>query len=548
MHSSAPLSMPASIRRSFPLRFTAGFLTSCSLLGLMSCAGAGMGKPVSRPLQPLTLTADDITSNLAYAEQQLLKTENRLEETAHPRFTPTDYQGGQWLTVGTNDWRAGFFNGSEWFMFEVFGQNANDWRQKAELRTRAFSAEMSRPQSHDIGFKAINTYGQALRLTGVEEFRPKIFEAANTLGNRFMPEHGVTRSWEDTNGDLRVIIDNMMNLEVFFLAADLTSNTEDRDRWLKMAVSHAVTTEKNHIRDSSDPNVDGSTCHVYFYNRGVCKTHQGIADSSTWTRGQAWAMYGFAMAYRYAKKWPQYAKEAELFLATAQRTSDLYLRRLNEVRNQDWVPLHDFDAAEGAPKDTSAAALAAAALIEISAIDKVDAEKRARYKTAAESMLATLCRPAGEKPYRSTAAPADLTQEPILLRATTSFATAGGGKKDIERGLSYADYYFLEALLRYQDTYGGKPRPPSVVKASTGVTGFDVTWTATRGAVSYTVKRAASAEGPFETIGTTSEPKFTDTTAPAGTVPHYVVTVTNQAQAESLASAVTTPAALAAAP
>jgi unsaturated chondroitin disaccharide hydrolase len=506
-----------------------------------------MGKP-ARPLQPLTLTAEDINSNLAYAEQQLLKTENRLEENVHPRFTPTDFQGGQWLTIDTKDWRAGFFNGSEWMMFEVFGDNANGWRQKAEARTRAFSAEMSRPQTHDIGFKALNTYAQALRLTGLEEFKPKIFEAANTLGNRFMPEHGVTKSWEDANGELRVIIDNMMNLEIFFLAADLTTNAEDRDRWLKMAVTHAVTSEKNHIRDSSDPNIDGSTCHVFFYNRGVCKTHQGIADSSTWTRGQAWAMYGYAMAYRYTKKWPQYAKEAELFLATAQRTSDLYLRRLAEPRNGDWIPLHDFDAEEGAPKDTSAAALAAAALIELSTIDKVESDKRGRYKVAAESMLATLSRPSGDKPYRTTASPEDVAQESILLRATTSFATAGGGKKDIERGLSYADYYFLEALLRFQDVYGGKPRAPGFVKAAKTAAGVDVTWSETRGAATYTVKRAASAAGPFETIGTTTEPKFTDTKAPAGQVLHYVVTATNHAQAESVASLVASPAAMASAP
>ncbi|HEY0711035.1 MAG TPA: hypothetical protein VGF45_00055, partial [Polyangia bacterium] len=278
------------------------------------------------------LVSTDIASNLLYVEQQVLKTENRLANNAHPRYTPVDYAGGQWSTSDKTDWRCGFFNGTEWLVYEALGDGVNGWRAKAEGRTRDFVTETTRAQTHDIGFKTVNTYGHAFRLTNLEEFRPKIFEGANTLGNRFLTQYGVTRSWEDTNGDVRVIIDNMMNLEVFFMAAELTSNTTDRDRWLSMAISHANKTEQNHIRDSVDPNVDGSTCHVFYYNQNVCRTWQGISDSSTWTRGQAWAMYGFTMAHRYAKRWPQYGADAALYLATAQRTSDLFLRRLAEAK------------------------------------------------------------------------------------------------------------------------------------------------------------------------------------------------------------------------
>ncbi|HET6283449.1 MAG TPA: fibronectin type III domain-containing protein [Polyangia bacterium] len=469
---------------------------------------------------------------MSYGEQQILKTENRLANNAHPNFTPTDFQGGQWGAGNNTDWRAGFFNGSEWIMYEWFGNNANGWLAKADGRTRDFSAEVSRPQTHDIGFKTIATYGLGFRLTNLEEFRPKVFAGANTLAARYSTQYGVTRSWDDTNGDFRVIIDNMMNLEVFFQAAQLTSNTADRDRWLNMAVTHAVNTERNHIRDSADPNVDGSTCHVYYYNLGVCHTGQGISDSSTWSRGQAWGLYGFTMAYQYARRYPQYATETALFLATAQRTTDLFLRRLAEPKNGDMVPLHDFDAAAGQPKDSSAAAIAASALVDLSRIPAVPVAKRAQYKAAAENILDRLRNTSGSNLYRSVATAGDLTKESILLRATTSY-NAPAGNQQVERSLSYADYFFLEALVRYQDTYGTTPRAPSFLSGVRSAGQVALTWTGTRGADIYTIKRADTLAGPFLAIGTSDAPSYTDTTVLPGFSYYYVVTATNLAPAES---------------
>jgi hypothetical protein len=515
-------------------------LTALPLAGLLSACAGPLDEPLSEPVTveqtQAALTIADIDGQLTFAQQQLLKAENRLGNTAHPRATGTDFAGGPWTTVNNQDWRSGFFVGSEWLMYENYGSNGNNWQSKADGRTRDFSSEVSRAQTHDIGFKTIMSYGNGFRLTNLEEFRPKIFAGANTLAARYLSQYGITQSWGTTvgSGDIRVIIDNMMNLEVLFLAAELTSNTADRDRWVGMAVSHAKKTEQNQVRDSADPNIDGSTCHVYFYNLNECHTHQGLSDSSTWARGQTWAMYGFTMAYEYTVKYPQYATEAALFLATAQRTSDLYLRRIAEARHGgEMVPLHDFDAPAGNPKDASAAAVAASAFIELSRLPAVPAAKRAEYKLAAERTLDDLRRASGTKPYRETSTASD-SKESVLLRATTTYKGAGNSANaDVERGLPYADHYFLEAMLRYKDSYGTAPKAPTFLAASSSNGTVSLTWKATRGADSYTVKRATASGGPYTAVGTATLPKYTDADVTAGSSYFYVVTATNLVPVES---------------
>jgi hypothetical protein len=506
-----------------------------ALLALVSLAGCRHA--TVRPDQGLArapLTIEVVDEDLAFAEQQVLKTENRLDPGAEPRFTGDNFAGGQWTTAARTDWRSGFFTGLEWLMFENFGAGAHDWRAMAGDRTLGFAEEVRRPQTHDIGFKTLGTYASAYRLTNRDELRAGIFAGANTLAARFLPQHGVTQSWGNQvgTGDLRVIIDNMMNVELFFVAAELTPEVADRDRWLNMAVSHARATARNHVRSSADPRVDGSTCHVYFYNLGVCRTHQGLADDSTWSRGQAWAMHGFTTSYEYARKYGQYQNEAALFLQTAQRTADLYLRRLAEPRNGDWIPLHDFDSPPGGPKDSSAAAVAASALLELSRLPAVAADKRADYRRAAEATLMDLSR-GGANPYRETAAPTDLTRETVLLRATTTYRGPGhAANVDVERGLIYADYYFVEALLRWKDLYGPAPKAPTFLRASAGPTGIALSWRPTRGAASYTVKRRA-AGGGYVPLHTTLEPSYVDSSAAPGAAFDYTVTATNQAAVES---------------
>jgi hypothetical protein len=495
-----------------------------ALLSLLGCRHAATVPDQGLSRAPLSIAIVD--EDLGFAAQQVQKAENRLDPGAEPRCTAANFAGGQWVTAARTDWRSGFFTGLEWLMFESAGAGGPDWRAIAGERTRGFADEVSRPQTHDIGFKTLGTYGNAYRLTNDDELRAKIIAGANTLAARFLPQHGVTQSWGNQvgQGDLRVIIDNMMNVELFFLAAELTSDAGDRDRWLGMGLSHARTTAKNHVR------TDGSTCHVYFYNLGACRTHQGLTDDSTWSRGQAWAMHGFTTSYEYARKYPQHQAEAALFLQTAQRTSDLYLRRLAEPKNGDWIPLHDFDSPAGGPKDSSAAAIAASALLELSRLPAVAATKRGEYRRAAEAMLLDLSRGGGAKPYRETSGAGDLGKETILLRATTTFRGPGHpSNTDVERGLIYADYYFVEALLRWKDLYGPSPKAPAFLTASAGPGGTTLTWRPTRGAAKYTIKRRAAAG--YVPVATVADSPYVD--ASPGAASDYVVTATNQVAVES---------------
>jgi unsaturated chondroitin disaccharide hydrolase len=511
---------------------------SLALLAVLTLQAAACHRQQVRPeaaLAPSGLTLAAIGEAFDFAAQQTWKTEQRLAPNAHPRFTASDFGGGTWVTAERTDWRSGFFTGLEWLMYERFGSSGHDFRAIAEERTADFGDEVSRPQTHDIGFKTLMTYGNGYRLTNNPAFVPKILAGASTLAARFLPQHGVTQSWGNTvgTGDLRVIVDNMMNLELLFVAAELTDDAADRQRWLDMAISHAKMTEKNQVRRSADPLIDGSTCHVYWYNLGVCRAHQGLVDGSTWSRGQAWAMHGFTTSYEHARRYPQHADDAALLLATAQRTSDLYLRRLAEPKHGDFVPLHDFDAVAGSPKDSSAAAVAASALLELSSLPAVPPDKRARYRAAAERMLDDLIHGGGAKPYRETAAATDAGKETVLLRATTTYRgnPTHRDNRDVERGLSYADYYFVEALLRHQDLYGSSPRAPGFLAAGPGAGAL--TWKATRGAARYTIKRGGAPGGPYTAVGTTTEASYLDAGTKPGAAAFYVVTATNQAGVES---------------
>jgi unsaturated chondroitin disaccharide hydrolase len=217
----------------------------------------------------------------------------------------------------------------------------------------------------------------------------------------------------------------MMNLELLFWAAKNGGNKNLYD----IAVKHAETTMKNHFR----PNF--STYHVLVYDtitgkviKGV--THQGYADSSMWARGQAWAIYGFTMAYRETQN-----KE---FLQTAINAANVYLKRLPT----DNIPYWDFDnpSIPNAPRDASAAAITASALLELSTLcdDSLIAKK---YLTAAKKMLTEL---ATDK-YLSRE-----KNHAFLLHSTGNKPS----DKDVDVPIIYSDYYFLEALLRLKKQSG----------------------------------------------------------------------------------------------
>ncbi len=343
-----------------------------------------------------------------------------LDDSVDADRIPRSVENGVLRAGPSTEWTSGFYPGMLWYLYEFTGDPA--YADAARRWTALVEPEKRNAGTHDMGFKVYNSFGNGLRLTNDPHYRDVVLESARTLMTRFDPTVGAIRSWDWGKWEFPVIIDNMMNLELLFAATRLTGDSTFYDA----AVQHARTTLANHFRD------DASSYHVVDYDTltGQAKrkmTHQGYNDASAWSRGQAWALYGFTMTYRETGD--------PAFLAQARRVADFILNhpRLPE----DGIPYWDFDAPAipKEPRDASAAAIMASALYELSGF--VGPDEAARYRSAADLMLASLASNA----YRAP----DGTPGPFLLTHSTGSMPGGF---EVDGPLIYADYYYLEALLR----------------------------------------------------------------------------------------------------
>lgn len=325
-------------------------------------------------------------------------------------------------TLWTSDykwWCSGFYPGSLWYVYEYTGDEK--YKDLALKYQAGLEPLRYRTDDHDIGFQLMCSYGNCFRITGDTSCVPVIVDGANSLATRFNPVVGCTKSWDTQKYAYSVIIDNMMNLELLFKALELGGPESLKD----VAVSHAYTTLKNHYRE------DKSTRHVLDYNPETGELAQvypgqGYSTESAWARGQAWGLYAFPMVYRFTHD-PQ-------ILDHAVAIAEYVIPRLPE----DCIPYWDFDSPEipNDVRDASAAAIMACGLIELSGY--VDAHKSKRYLAVAENMI------------RSLASDEYLAEEGqvygFLLKHSTGFKLRGS---EVDVPLTYADYYFLEALMRW---------------------------------------------------------------------------------------------------
>jgi hypothetical protein len=326
-----------------------------------------------------------------------------------------------WTTIGPTNWEGGFYPGALWQMFEQTGEAA--WQARAAAWTAGLEYRKDDTSTHDLGFVIGNSFGQGFRLTGDEAYLGVVLASARSLSSRFDPDVGAIRSWN--GGNFQVIIDSLMNLELLFLAArngGTSAAGGTSQQLLDMAVSHAAQVLAEHVRP------DGSTYHVVDYNPTTGAvldkyTRQGKSDESTWARGQAWAVYGFTMVYRETGD--------ARFLDAARRTADYFLANLPD----DFVPMADFQSpyTDLAHKDSSAAAIAAGGLVELSQLE-TDPARAARYRSGAANILDSLASPAY---FAATSSNAGL-----LLHGARNYPGEN-------RTYMFGDYYFLEALRRY---------------------------------------------------------------------------------------------------
>lgn len=330
------------------------------------------------------------------------------------------------------EWCGGFWPGILWYDYEFSQDSAV--RRQAEAYTETLAYLADRPAfDHDLGFLVFCSFGNGYRLTRNPRYKEVIVGTARQLAALYNPTVGTILSWprevEKQGWPHNTIMDNMMNLEMLFWA----SRNGGGDALRQLAVRHAETTMKYHFRP------DGSCYHVAVYDttdghfiKGV--THQGYADHSMWARGQSWAIYGYTVVYRETRD-PR-------FLAFARKVTDIYLKRLQQT-SDDWVPAWDFDAPGGAaaPKDASAACVTASALLELSTYVDSPSDAR-RYEQAACAMLASL-----HRNYQSG------KRNVAFLLHSTGHHPAGS---EIDASIIYADYYYIEALLRLQRKKAGK--------------------------------------------------------------------------------------------
>ena len=389
-----------------------------------------MAQKVQTAAQVPTL---DVDKQLQYCHKQVKRALAELQQkdgsydyTMEPRnILKGDKQKGWNCRKMDKDWCSGFWPGILWMDY----QNTKDEAVKktAEGYTESLKGIAYRPcHDHDIGFLMFCSYGKGYEVNHSPEYKKIILASADSLATLFNPIVGTILSWprmvEREHWPHNTIIDNMMNLDLMFWASKNGGNKLLYD----LAVTHAKTTMKNHFRP------DGSCYHVAVYDtingdliKGV--THQGYADNSMWARGQAWAIYGYTMVYRYTKN--------KMFLDFAQKVTDIYIKRLKET-SDDMIPLWDMDDPRGvklAPKDVSAACIVADALLELQ--QYVDKEKCDEYSLFALQSLAQLSTDKYQSGKKNVA---------FLMHSTGHHPA----KSEIDASIIYADYYYMEALVK----------------------------------------------------------------------------------------------------
>lgn len=321
--------------------------------------------------------------------------------------------------VPSKDWTSGFYVGTLWQLYTLTGDIK--YKEYASKWNSFLEKEKFNNRTHDMGFKIYCSFGKGFQINKSEDYKKIIIKSAQTLCTRFNKKIGSIKSWDhnEDKWDFPVIIDNMMNLELLFEASKLTGD----DAYKQIAIKHANTTLKNHFRK------DNSCFHVIGYDTlsGKVKsknTHQGYSDSSSWARGQSWAVYGFTMAYRYTKD--------KAYLKQAEATAKFFINHQNMP--EDGISYWDYNYPNipNTTRDASAAAVMASALLELYSFTKNEA-----YLNYSNKVINSL---SSDKYLLSKS-----VEAPFVLDHSTGDWSK---KAELDEPIVYADYYFLEAIIR----------------------------------------------------------------------------------------------------
>lgn len=367
----------------------------------------------------------NVTENhLKWAEEVEKKIINKYEKTIKRNKTNIPYttvngRFDDWTDKNLCWWTNGFWGGILWQLYNASGKEAFKIMAE-ELEIKLDKNLMTAwGLDHDNGFKWLPTAVADYKLTGNEESKNRGLLAANNLAGRFNPAGSFIRAWND-NGDGSTagwaIIDCMMNLPLLYWAWEETKDP----RFKHIAVAHGYTAMKYFIRE------DGSANHIVEFNPETGEFirtmgGQGYKEGTSWTRGQAWALYGFTLSYIHTKN--------KDFLDTAKRVADYFI---SNIPDDGIIPVDFCQPEEPAYEDSTAAAIAACGLLELEKY--ADDANKEKYYNSAIKLLITL----EEKRCSFT----DETDN-IVEKCTAAYHD-----KEHEFSIIYGDYYFIEAILK----------------------------------------------------------------------------------------------------
>jgi len=392
------------------------FVLTCATIFVLFQAVAQQDKPIQ----------EVVNGALDFSMQQSLRMAAKYADSTE--VLPRSFANGEMVTSDSRWWCSGYFPGVLWHLYDY----SRDDRvlDLARNYTSRIEREQHVTEHHDIGLMLYCSFGNGFRLTGDPHYREVLLTGASSLATRFNPEIGLIRSWDWNRHRWQypVIIDNMMNLELLLWAA----RASGKEAFREMAVSHADQTLIHHYR------TDESCYHVVSYDTlsghpHVKENFQGLADESSWSRGQAWGLYGYVLMYRETGN-PRY-------LGQALKITDFLINHPNMP--DDYIPYWDFNAPRipDELRDASAGAIMASAWIELSRY--VHEELAGRLVNIVETQLRTLASPA----YT-----AELGENgDFILKHSVGFMLENA---EVDVPLTYADYYYVEALMRYKRLMG----------------------------------------------------------------------------------------------
>lgn len=379
--------------------------------------------PAFDPQSAISAALEKIDGNLKPFET-LFPDDTSVKNVYYPRAIPPQHQA-LGLKPGANiGWTTAFWTGQLWLAYEWTGEAR--YRRVGEIHLENFKDRIERQvlvDHHDMGFLYTLAAVAPWRLTGNPTARETALMAARTMLKRFHPVPGIFQAWgsmDDPQQRGRTIVDCMMNLPLLYWASQVT----DDPVFFESAGRHANQTADNFIRP------DATTFHTFYFDTQTGtprygQTHQGYSDDSCWARGQAWAIYGFVLSYRYTRN--------PLFLQSSQRVADYFLAHLPKDKVAYWDLVFTDGSAE--ERDSSASAIAACGLLEL-ARWLPDRAQAARYQAAAEQMTQSL--------YEIYSTRNDPRSNALILHGVYGKPLGHG----VDEANLWGDYFYLEALMR----------------------------------------------------------------------------------------------------